>query len=168
MSINFIVIDLSRPRKMVMNKVDEVVFNYKMVDHKPLTTTQKVMIVTGAVIITSLLLPDVAVYAKDLISNLSDKEVVDLFKQHMEKLNYSDTLITKNLESFSPSTMRRILSECNEIKEAVGKSTPLVDFIELEYKGAKIVERGFEEGVKNLAHITRNINPFVKLFEAMR
>ena len=37
-----------------MNKIDDVIFDYKMTDYKPLTVGQKAMIVAGVVIVTTI------------------------------------------------------------------------------------------------------------------
>lgn len=168
MSINITVLDLSKPRKAIINKYDDIMLGYKMKRHKPLSLTNKALLIVGISIVASLVIPQGIVYANESISNLSNQEVVDLFIQHMEKLHYSQEYIDRNLQMFNVNQMRDILVDSAKLQSKAQDTTPLFEFLKLEYQGLKIVERHLIDGIEYVAHATKDINPFVNIFEWLK
>lgn len=165
---NIIVLDLSKPRKMVVNKFDEIIFDYKIKKYKQLSIIDKLLIITGIGIAMSILIPQTTVYAKEFASELSNTEVTRLFKEHMQKLYYSNEFIDRLLKTYDVNEMRDILDESMKLQDTMKESTPLLSFLELEYKGLQTIDKCFVNGIEKLAYIVSDINPFVDIFKSLK
>lgn len=91
----FYVIDLSSPRKAILNKYDNIMLELKL---NPLKTNKKTLIISSVVII-SLIAASSTVYA---VNNLSTEEYKYLMDHYINNLHYPKDVVTD------------ILNKCNE------------------------------------------------------